>query len=404
MAVEAFVGLVGGGKSYNSVRRMMSYMAIGGRCCSNILLKGYNESAHTFHSDSPVLSFLRSLGWEYQEGQYTFISFDDMVSNPSWVSRVPAGIDRDHRTLLVIDEATDLFDSLDGGRLRVDSSYRELFHFLRLSRHVHVDVLFVVQDINSINARLKGLVSYIWRSTDMKSFRLPKFKIPFPFNLFMLQQFDRSGRFEVKREWVKKDSRVFTLYDSEAFNNSLSVKWDGVAISKEDGKKIKGGNKKMNTLQKLLLFLSLGLSVWAFFRPARRSSGSTVSSSVVTNVVVSCSTNFVSLASSITTNSSTSDVRVVRGRYRYNSRSAFSDAFVVFNDSKLKVGFPCEYGFVRSVSSDFVMCDSFDGGVVYLVPVYESPPIDSASIVIRRAVASTPAAVHFKSARVDAPR
>ena len=167
MAVEAFVGLVGGGKSFNSVRRMMAYMARGGRCCSNILLTDYDVSVGDFLPSSPVLPYLRSIGWEYQKGQYTYIPFEVMVSDPTWIKLVPGGIDRNHRTLLVVDEATDLFDSLDGGRLRVDSSYREIFHFLRLSRHVHVDVLFVVQDIQSINTRLRGLVSYIWRSTDM---------------------------------------------------------------------------------------------------------------------------------------------------------------------------------------------------------------------------------------------
>lgn len=242
--VEAFVGLVGGGKSYNSVRRMMAYMAAGGRVCSNIRLTGFNDAIGEFSGDSPVLSFLRSIGWEYQRGQYTYIPFEIMASDPFWIKRVPAGIDRDHRTLLVVDEATDLFDSLDGGRLRVDVAYREIFHFLRLSRHVHVDVLFIAQDIASINSRLKGLVSFIWRSTDMKKFRLPKLRVPFPFDLFMLQQFDRTGKYEVRREWVKKDYRVFTLYESEAFNNSLSVKWDGVAVSLDKGKINRGKKTK----------------------------------------------------------------------------------------------------------------------------------------------------------------
>ena len=77
--VEAFVGLVGGGKSYNSVRRMMSYMALGGRCCSNILLTGWDSSASDLSVDSPVRDYLRSIGWEYQPRQYVFIPFDEMV-------------------------------------------------------------------------------------------------------------------------------------------------------------------------------------------------------------------------------------------------------------------------------------------------------------------------------------
>ena len=258
--VEAFVGLVGGGKSYNSVRRMMAYMARGGRVCANIRLTGWDDSSNDLAADSPVRDYLRSIGWEYQAKQYIYIPFEDMVKDFEWIKRVPAGVDRMHRTFLVVDEATDLFDTLDGGRLKTDSEYREIFHFLRLSRHVHVDVLFIAQDIDSINKRLRGLVSGIWRSTDMKNFRLPVLKIKFPFDLFLLQLFDRTGRYETRREWLRKDTRIFGLYESEAFNQLLTVKWDGVAI--QDGT-IKEEKKKMNIVERILLVLALALSVWA---------------------------------------------------------------------------------------------------------------------------------------------
>lgn len=388
MAVEAFVGLVGGGKSYNSVRRMMAYMARGGRCCSNILLTGYDTSSCSFVSDSPVLSYLKSIGWNYQHGQYTFISFDDMVSNPLWIKRVPAGIDRDHRTLLVVDEATDLFDSLDGGRLRVDSAYREIFHFLRLSRHVHVDVLFVVQDLASINTRLRGLVSYIWRSTDMKNFRLPKFKIPFPFNLFMLQQFDRSGKFEVRREWVSKDFRVFGLYQSEAFNNSLSVKWDGVSVSLEEGRRKE--KKKMTKSQVVLLVLSVVFSAVALFRSFSLSDRSLGRGGVVTNVVYQVSSNVVVASSSPSVSTSLNDdVVVKRGRFRYFPRSASSSDYVLYENAKLFAGSPCEYGYIKSITKDMVMGETFKGGIFYLLPEFTPPPLEDGVITIKRSASHT---------------
>lgn len=385
MAVEAFVGLVGGGKSYNSVRRMMSYMAIGGRCCSNILLKGYDASARRFDDSSPVLSFLRSIGWEYQPGQYTYISFDEMVSNPNWISAVPAGVDRYHRTLLVVDEATDLFDSLDGGRLRVDSQYREIFHFLRLSRHVHVDVLFVVQDLASINTRLRGLVSYIWRSTDMKKFRMAKLKIPFPFDLFMLQQFDRSGKYEVRRDWVKKDPRVFTLYESEAFNNALAVKWDGVAVDVSKGRKVKEA-KKMNKFQMFLLLFSVGLGLFNLFRS--RSSAGSSPSACVTNYVVSVVSNCV-VSSDGTNSASSSFVRfdkvlVKRGSFRYIPKSATDNECVVFDNSRLYSGQPCEYGYIKTVGRDMVTGEGFEGGLFYLLPEYQPISPEGGTVRIER--------------------
>ena len=363
MAVEAFVGLVGGGKSFNSVRRMMAYMAQGGRCCSNILLTGWEVDNRRFRDDSPVLSFLRSIGWEYQPGQYTYIPYDDMLRDFSWIKRVPAGVDRDHRTLLVVDEATDLFDSLDGGRLRVDSQYRDIFHFLRLSRHVHVDVLFIAQDINSINTRLRGLVAYIWRSTDMKKFRLAKLKIPFPFDLFMLQQFDKSGHYEVKREWVKKDYRVFDLYDSEAFNNSLSVKWDGVSVSHEKGQINNKGKKKMTKLQMIILLASFVLSGVAFFRSSRPARSSAVSPSQLSVV----SSNQVSV-SSFHDSPPTSSNEYLRGSYVYKSSVSNCHPWVVFRGLPIRMGVPCEFGYPTRLTATHSILSRQDGSLVFLLP------------------------------------
>lgn len=234
--IQAFVGLVGGGKSFCSVRRMCSYMASGGRCASNIRLVGWDDDLQDLSPDSPVRDFLLSLGWRYQPKQYVYISYDEMVSNPLWYEKIPRGVSRDKRTLCVVDEATDLFDTLDGGKLRSDSGYRQLFHFLRLSRHAHIDVLFVCQDIGTINSRLRALVANVWRSTDMRNFQIGIFKFGFPFDVFMLQLFDRSGKYQIKREYVKKDKRIFGLYESETFGGCLGVKWDGVSVDSSSGR------------------------------------------------------------------------------------------------------------------------------------------------------------------------
>ena len=376
--VEAFVGLVGGGKSFNSVRRMMAYMARGGRVCSNIRLTGWDDSLSDLSADSPVRDYLRSLGWEYQPKQYIYIPFEEMVQDFEWIKKVPAGLDRLHRTFLVVDEATDLFDTLDGGRLKSDSAYREIFHFLRLSRHVHVDVLFIAQDIDSINRRLRGLVSGIWRSTDMKNFRLPVLKIKFPFDLFLLQLFDRTGKYETRREWLQKDTRIFGLYEREAFNQSLSVGWDGVAIS--DGS-IKKGKKKMNIIERVLLFASLGLSVWALCSPS--------SKKIVIQSPVVADTNSVGLARSIRSRSSgfsavTNSPVVVRDSFQYFEGVSNSLPYVVFGGRVLKENFPCEWGVVREVARDRVWGFSFDGSTAFHLLPLERVSVPSASPVYIR--------------------
>lgn len=255
--VQAFVGLVGGGKSFCSVRRMCSYMASGGRCASNIELTGWDSEKGDLSDDSPVIPFLASLGWKYQPKQYVYIPFDEMVSNPLWYEKIPQGESRDRRTLCVVDEATDLFDSLDGGKLRSDSSYRQLFHFLRLSRHAHIDVLFICQDIQAINSRLRALVANVWRSTDMRNFQIGIFKFGFPFDVFLLQLFDRTGKYQIKREYVRKDQRIFRLYQSEVFGGCLGVKWDGVSVSQAAGKIV-------NVSSSFPLFVKIGLIFLCF--------------------------------------------------------------------------------------------------------------------------------------------
>lgn len=260
--IEAFVGLVGGGKTFSSVKRMCNYMASGGVVVSNVLLSGYDVDSKTFLPDSPVLSYLRDvLKWEYQDGQYVYISFEEMSTLPGWYTRVPGGQSREKRTFLLIDEATDLFDSLDRGKLNNDSVYRELFRFLRLSRHAHVDVLFICQDLNAINIRLRGLVGSIWRSTDMSNFRIGGLRIAIPVNCFLLQQFDRTGKLELRREFVAKDSRIFNLYQSEAFHDDLGITFSPPV---KDGR-ISGGKRRMNKFERVvMLLLVLGFIYMTF--------------------------------------------------------------------------------------------------------------------------------------------
>jgi hypothetical protein len=243
---------VGGGKSYCSVNRALNYMASGCRVVSNIKLAGWSEFCGAFCPSSPVVEYLRdTCHWTYQPGQYIYIPFSDMAESPTWISRVPAGPDRKHRNLLIIDEATDLFDAFDREKVRGNDGARDLFRFLRLSRHVHVDVLFIAQDLSAINSRLRGLVSFIWRATNLAEFRLPFFKMKYPCaTKFLLQQFDRRGTAEVDRVKVRKNPKIFACYQSEAFNGDVGISSDGVVIA--DGRIIETkGKKKMNMFERI---------------------------------------------------------------------------------------------------------------------------------------------------------
>ena len=122
-------------------------------------------------------------------------------------------------------------------------------------------------------------------------------------------QFDRNGKYEVRREWVSKDKRIFTLYQSEAFNNSLSVKWDGVSVDMEKGMQ-KRSIKKMIKFQMLLLLLAVLLGVFNLFRGGVAASVPSADLVSITNYVVCVSSN-------------------KRGAFKYFSRSCASSEYVL---------------------------------------------------------------------------
>lgn len=384
--IQAFVGLVGGGKSFCSVRRMMSYMALGGRVASNILLTGWDDEKKDLLPSSPVVEYLRSLGWRYQPKQYVYISYDDMCADPQWFKRIPAGLSRDMRTLCVVDEATDLFDTLDGGKLRTDSGYRELFHFLRLSRHAHIDILFVCQDIKTINTRLKSLVANIWRSTDMKHFKLGIFKFGFPFDVFMLQLFDKSGKLEIKREFVRKDTRIFGCYQSETFQNDIGVKWDGVAVA--DGKiNVKKNKGKITMLWKLLIVLALVAQGWLFYAVYNRGDFPPVSSPSqpcstsqppsmpdFSKILVAVSNLTETVALQVLSNRvgvSSQPVKkktyqCFRGQYDFHQCGDLK--WIEFEGDTFRLGMPTEFGKVLVIEEYYTILADNDGFLTYLLP------------------------------------
>ena len=390
--ISAFVGQVGGGKSFCSVRRMCSYMATGGRCASNIELTGWDNELNDLRPDSPVIDFLRSLGWNYQPRQYVYISYDIMVADSLWYQKIPAGISRDKRTLCVVDEATDLFDSLDANKLRQDSGYRGLFHFLRLSRHAHIDVLFIAQDIDSINSRLRGLISNMWKSTDMKNYRIHGFKIKFPFDVFCLQLFDRRGKYELKREWVKKDPRIFTLYQSEVFGGALGVKWDGVAVA--DGRISEQEKKKGKKMTKMQFVVLVAVLVAGFFflSSGIQSGGDSIakalkgvkfpasSSPVYPAVPASVASAGRSGASDAKADDSPADtsLRIVRGHYRYFRGASPFSAFALFDDLELRLHWFSEWGAVVEMDERGIICKDEKGRITALlpnIPDYQPPKV-----------------------------
>ncbi len=361
--VEAFVGLVGGGKSYSSVKRMCNYMANGGVVVTNILFSGYDVDNETFADDAPLLVYLRNrYKWEYQPKQYIYISFDEMCTLPAWFRRVPGGVSRDKRTFLCIDEATDLFDTLDRGKLNNDSIYRELFRFLRLSRHAHIDVLFVCQDLNAINSRLRGLVSFIWRSTDMKNFRIGGLRLALPVNCFLLQQFDRTGKFELRREFVAKEQSVFSLYQSEAFHDALGITFSEPV---QNGHIVER-KRRMSKVERVLLYIFFVLALLLLFKLisldrkitylsenlSQKSDFLAISEN--TSGVENLPRKYVEIRSSQESPASSLKRVIVRGVFEFVGANSGNYCYV--DGSLFRPGLLTEYGLCKSVTKNSIVC------------------------------------------------
>lgn len=351
--IEAFVGLVGGGKTFSSTRRMCEYVVRGGVVCTNILFRGYDPETKSFSSDCPFFKYLNSRSWQYQSGQYVYIPFDSMTDSADWFKLVPAGESRNKRTLLCIDEATDLFDTLDRNKLSSDSVYRELFRFLRLSRHAHIDVLFICQDFFAINSRLRGLVGAIWKSTDMQHFRLPTFHIPLPFNCFLLQKFDRTGKLELYREFLAKDATIFSIYDSEAFHDSLGITFTGAIPDGSIRRK-----KTMTKFQKFVLYISLILllALLIQFRIQSKTLSSIQRQLKTLKADTSINTPINSPLPDVdnSTPLPVSQDRFIRGDYQYSFYG--NRPVLYFDDSLIELGMITEYGKCIRIEKNQTLC------------------------------------------------
>ena len=126
--------------------------------------------------------------------------------------------------------------------------------------------------------------------------------------------------------------------------------------------------------ERLLLFASLGLSVWALCsipssRPVRAIDFVAFSNRLVSATRPVASSNVPPL--------------VVRDSFRYFPASSNMPAHVIFGDRFIRIGVPCEFGFPSLISSDYVFGTGFDGRDFHLVPSDRRLPSSLNPVVIR---------------------
>lgn len=257
--IECYVGLIGGGKSYNAVHRMIEYMAAGGVVVTNITLKldpWFNTSKHfiarnkTFEHEGEkvnahgVRHLLRTrYKWEYQEGQYIHVTNDQLLEH-GLNAHLPTSTGKP--VLVVFDESADFWDIDD--RSKAD---KEFLSNLRHSRKLGIDYIFIIQEMSELNKRVRNQVAWVWTFQDMETFRVPGLRLPMkyipPFhwgtqilcNQWIRKQYEKGGKTEpVKRIWRYKEQCFFGCYQTEEMHRELNFK-EGVVTDFGDAGKIK---------------------------------------------------------------------------------------------------------------------------------------------------------------------
>lgn len=365
--IEVVSGRIGGGKTCMCVVRMLEYCAKGGAVYTNIRLRGAVESKSesgktvlTLKRDAPFCLLLKKrYGWTYQEGQYNFIEAD--VMDDGFQSVVPPGTSEAH-VLVVIDEVNEWFDSLDRSSLQTNNAYRKTFRFLRQSRKVYIDVIFILQDFQTLNSRVRGLVGFVWVCRDMQYFKVAGLRIGWLLkHYFVWQLIDGQSRQLVETRWIAKDRAVFGLYDTtEIFGDGLGIaeqrKVDFREKKKEDG--------EMTKVERLALFGSVGLSavccVSTFFKGGGKMGFDVQSVVDKLRPSVVYVTNDVSSAASDGVDLSLQPRRSCHwASIRYCLAQGLEWAWV---DGRLfKRGFHTPYGVVVDMCRDYVKCISASG-------------------------------------------
>ncbi len=141
MAITAYTGLPGSGKSYNVVE--------------NVIIPALKQGREV-HTNIPVFNdkLEKDFGGSVQQ-----FDINDILDNPSWFDELPNGI------VLVIDEVWKLWKSGESSSDALDSH----LHFLREHRHlvnqdnVSTQVIVATQDLADCAAYLRRLVASTYR-------------------------------------------------------------------------------------------------------------------------------------------------------------------------------------------------------------------------------------------------
>jgi len=168
MAMHLYLGIVGNGKTLSAVMEILKRMAIGIHCVTNIHL---NKDKCLRYLDA---EYGVDLAEDFDRLYHPLT--EDQIFN--LVENVFPGPDRDHPNLIVIDEAPEWFDS----RSYAETSKQQphLHTFLRQSRKLHLDIIFICQHDTDLDKKIRGQCVSHWHFVDLRQIKLIGIRYPFP--------------------------------------------------------------------------------------------------------------------------------------------------------------------------------------------------------------------------------
>lgn len=197
--IAIYEGKIGGGKTYLAVCRILAHLARGGTVFTNVELKpegcaAYLRKYHGVELEDDAIRILdEAESWDFHK-------------------YLRAG--RELNTLCVIDEAHLWFNARDHSVTA--ATKRELITFLSQSRKLKVDVIFIVQSAENLDAQFRRLAQEIWRMKDLQRFRVPLVNIAYPWPHTLAFRLD-NGNFQImEKKLLKRNEDIFNAYNTNA--------------------------------------------------------------------------------------------------------------------------------------------------------------------------------------------
>lgn len=243
--IAIYEGKIGGGKTYLAVCRILAHLAKGGTVFTNVELKlegvaAWLRDRHGLELDRDAIRFLN------EEESWSFHKY------------LKAGSDLN--TLCVIDEAHLWFNARDHAVTALTK--RELITFLSQSRKLKVDVIFIVQAAENLDAQFRRLAQEIWRMKDLQRFRVPLVGIAYPWPHTLAFRLD-NGNFQImEKKLLRREQGIFEAYNTNALLRP--VEFAGEVQGRRELKRI--GKDRFTWWRPLLHWQPsrLTMGVWTF--------------------------------------------------------------------------------------------------------------------------------------------